>query len=188
LYQTLKVCEPLGSSYCIIHLVELNQPAPDFELPDLAGTVHRLRDYLGRTVILNFWSAECPACARVDADLLAGLPGWGGRVTLLTVAANAGEPDAALAAAARARALPVVLRGRPEVRGAYEAQTTPHLFVVDASGILRYRGAFDDVTFRQRTPTKFYLRDAVSAVLENRLPDPAETAPFGCAIVRFVLE
>jgi hypothetical protein len=28
----------------------------------------------------------------------------------------------------------------------------------------------------------------VSAVLENRLPDPAETAPCGCAIVRFVLE
>jgi hypothetical protein len=84
-------------------------------------------------------------------------------------------------------------RGRPGTRparrfDAYEAQTTPHLFVVDASGILRYRGAFDDVTFRQRTPTKFYLRDAVSAVLENRLPDPAETAPFGCAIVRFVLE
>jgi hypothetical protein len=168
--------------------VELNQPAPDFELPDLAGTVHRLRDYFGRTVILNFWSADCPACARVDADLLACLPGWSGRVSLLTVAANAGEPDAALAAAARARALPVVLRGRPTVRDAYGAQTTPHLFVVDASGILRYRGAFDDVSIRQRTPTKPFLRQAVEVLLAGRLPDPAETAPYGCAIVRFVLE
>jgi thiol-disulfide isomerase/thioredoxin len=168
--------------------VELNQPAPDFELPDLAGTVHRLRDYLGRTVILNFWSAECPACARVDADLLACLPGWNGRVSLLTVAANAGEPDAALAAAARACALPVVLRGRQAVRDAYGAQTTPHLFVVDASGILRYRGAFDDVSIHQRTPTKSFLREAVEALLAGRLPDPAETAPYGCAIVRFVLE
>ena len=168
--------------------MELNQPAPDFGLPDLAGTVHRLRDSLGRVAIVNFWSADCPFVERVDADLLACLRDWGGRVTLLTIAANAGEPDAMLAAAALARYLPVVLRGSPQVREAYEAQTTPHLFVVDADGILRYRGAFDDVTFRQRTPTKFYLRDAVSAVLEGRLPDPAETAAYGCAIVRFVLK
>lgn len=165
-----------------------NRPAPDFELPDLNGTVHRLSDYRGRIVILNFWSAECPACERVDADLSACLRAWGGRVVLLTVAANAGETDETLAAAARARGLPGVLRGRPEVLDAYNAQTTPHLFVVDEDGILRYRGAYDDVTFRQRTPTKFPLRDAVSALLEGRLPEPAETAPHGCAIVRFVLE
>ena len=80
------------------------------------------------------------------------------------------------------------MRGNLQVREAYGAQTTPHLFVVDADGILRYRGAFDDVTFRQRTPTKVYLREAVTAVMEGRLPAPAETAAYGCAIVCFMLE
>jgi hypothetical protein len=119
---------------------------------------------------------------------LALLPAWDERVVLLTMAANAHESNDLIAAAVRTRGLPLVLRGSPEVRDAYVAQITPHLFVVDASGILRYRGAFDDVTFRQRTPTRFYLKDAVEALLEGRLPDPAETTAYGCAIVRFVLE
>jgi peroxiredoxin len=168
--------------------MELNQPAPDFELPDLAGATHRLSDYRGRVAIVNFWSADCPFVERVDADLLACLRDWGGRVAVLTVAANACEKDEAIAAAARTRGLPLVLRGNPQVREAYEAQTTPHLFVVDTDGILRYRGAFDDVTFRQRIPTKYYLREAVTAILEGRLPDPVETAAYGCAIICFVLE
>jgi peroxiredoxin len=168
--------------------MDLNQPAPDFELPDLAGGSHRLSDYRGRVAIINFWSADCPFVERVDADLLACLCDWDGRVALLTVAVNACETDEAIATAARIRGLPLVLRGNSQAREAYEAQTTPHLFVVDADGILRYRGAFDDVTFRQRTPTKVYLREAVTAVMEGRLPDPAETAAYGCAIVCFMLE
>jgi peroxiredoxin len=169
--------------------VELNQPASDFALPDLDGHVHHLSESLGRIVIINFWSAECPQCGRVDADLLACLREWGERVALLTLAANTNETDEAIAAAARQRGLkPVLLANRTPVPEEYGALTTPHLFVVDASGILRYSGSFDDVTFRQRTPTKFYLKDAVEALLAGRLPKVAETAPHGCAILRFVLE
>jgi peroxiredoxin len=169
--------------------VELNQPAPDFELRDLNDHLHRLSDSLGRIVILNFWSAECPQCERVDADLLTCLREWNGRVTLLTLAANVNETDEFLAAAARERGLmPVLLANRTPVPDEYGALTTPHLFIVDASGILRYRGAFDDVTFRQRTPTKFYLKDAAEALLAGNMPEVAETAPYGCAVIRFVLE
>jgi peroxiredoxin len=173
---------------CIIRRVELNLPAPDFELPDLDGIVHRLRDTRGRIVIINFWSAECPFVERVDVDLLSCLPSWGEQVTLLTIAINASESDAAIRAAAGVRGLPLVLRGNLEICDAFDAQTTPHLFVLDTAGIVCYRGAFDDITFRQRTPTRFYLKDAVNALLTGRMPDPAETASYGCAIVRFVLE
>ncbi len=30
-----------------------------------------------------------------------------------------------------------------------------------------------------------YLRDALEALLAGRLPNPAETSPYGCALVRF---
>jgi hypothetical protein len=66
----------------------------------------------------------------------------------------------------------------------YGAQTTPHLFVVDEAGVLRYAGAPDDVGFRQRVPSRDYLADAVGALLEGRAPEPASTAAFGCALVR----
>jgi peroxiredoxin len=32
------------------------KPAPAFELPDLAGNVHRLSDLRGKVVMLFFWT------------------------------------------------------------------------------------------------------------------------------------
>jgi peroxiredoxin len=37
-------------------------PAPDFALPDTEGRLHRLSDYRGKTVIINFWTTWCPPC------------------------------------------------------------------------------------------------------------------------------
>jgi peroxiredoxin len=36
--------------------------APDFELVDMDGNMHRLSDYRGKTVIINFWTTWCPPC------------------------------------------------------------------------------------------------------------------------------
>ena len=163
----------------------MGQTAPDFTLPDLAGRPHRLRDLRGRIVVLNFWSAECPWSARADADLSARLPAWGERVRLWSLASNANEPPALLRAMAAERGLPLVLvDSGARVADLYAAQTTPHIFVLDAHGALRYRGAYDDVTFQQRTPRRGYLPEAVEALLAGRAPDPAETPAYGCTIVR----
>ena len=169
----------------IMPVMEINRLAPDFSLPDFSGQTHRLSDYRGRIVIINFWSAECPHAERADREMLAYLKEWRERVVLLTVAANANESVEMIAAAARTRNLPLVLRGGSQVLDAYAARTTPHLFVVDVDGILRYQGAFDDGTFRQRTPTRFYLKEAVETLLAGQSPDLAQTLPHGCSIVRY---
>jgi peroxiredoxin len=39
-----------------------NVAAPDFELQDTEGRTHRLSDYRGKTVIINFWTTWCPPC------------------------------------------------------------------------------------------------------------------------------
>lgn len=165
--------------------MQINQPAPDFELPDLDGRLHRLSDYRGRIVIVNFWSAECPHAERADRSMMACLVQWGAEVELLPIAANRNESLQALREAARKRHLPrVLLDAQHEVADLYEAVVTPHVFVMDRMGILRYRGAVDDVTFRRRTATRFYLEEAVEALLAGRLPDLSETPAYGCAIVR----
>jgi peroxiredoxin len=154
----------------------LNNLSPEFTLPDLTGRIHMLSDYRGRIVIVNFWSAECPHSERFDADITTCLAGWGADLALLSVASNANEPDGMLAAVARQRRIPVVLRdANASVAGRYEALTTPHAFLIDRQGFLRYRGAVDDVSFRQREPSRFYLQEAVDALLADRLPEIAKS-------------
>ena len=165
--------------------MQLNQPAPDFELPDLQGKLHRLSDQRGRIVIVNFWSAECPHSERTDSSALACLAKWGEEVVMLPIAANRSESAQMVAEAAKARRLSTVLMdAQLIVTDLYEAVATPHVFVIDREGILRYRGALDDMRFRQPNVTRFYLEEAVEALLEGRDPLLQETLAYGCAIVR----
>jgi peroxiredoxin len=165
--------------------IQINNPAPDFELPDLEGKVHRLSDYRGKIVIINFWSCECPHSERTDKIIMPMFVQWRDHVTMLSIAANRSENVEALKIAADARRLPTVMIDADcKVADMYEAQTTPHVYVIDREGILRYRGAVDDVTFRNRIPSRFFLDEAVESLLENRLPTLAESPAYGCTIVR----
>jgi len=163
----------------------LNEPALEFELPDLRGKLHKLSCYRGRIVIVNFWSAECPHSERTDRSTMACLVQWGEQVELLSIAANQNESLPIVEQAARARRVPqVLLDSEHIVADLYQAVTTPHAFVVDREGILRYRGAVDDVTFRHRNVTRFFLEEAVETLLDGHLPGTQETTAYGCTIVR----
>jgi peroxiredoxin len=165
--------------------MELNAPIPDFALPDLDGNLHRLSDLRGRIVIVNFWSCECPHSERTDKAIMSMFVQWRDDVTMLSIASNKNETAEALKTAAETRRLPTVLLDADcSVADLFEAQTTPHIFVIDREGILRYRGSVDDVTFRQRTPTRFYLDLAVESLLEGHLPTLTESPAYGCTIVR----
>ena len=165
--------------------MNLNESAPDFELPDLSGKLHRLSDTRGKIVIVNFWSCECPHCERTDRALMAMSVQWAEEVVTLSIASNRNETIQSIEEAAKARRLLIVLIDVDHfVADLYEAQTTPHVFVIDRNGMLRYRGAVDDVTFRQRKPTRFFLDEAVEALLEGQFPALTETPAYGCSIVR----
>lgn len=165
--------------------MQLNESAPGFELPDLQGVPHNLSDFRGRIVIINFWSAECPHSERTDQYLLPFLENWGEEVVLLSVASNRNESVQMVAEAAEARGVPqVLIDSEHVVADLYGALTTPHIFVLDREGILRYRGAVDDITFRHREAPRFFLRDAVQALLDGQLPPLSEMPSYGCAIVR----
>ena len=116
---------------------------------------------------------------------MACLVQWSGAVELLSIASNRSESAQGAAEAVNARRLPRVLVDAEHiVADLYEAVCTPHVFLLDAEGLLRYRGAVDDVRFRQPRPTRFFLEEAVEALLEGQLPALTETPAYGCAIVR----
>jgi peroxiredoxin len=64
---------------------------------------------------------------------------------------------------------------------AYGATATPEVFVVDASGVVRYHGApdrdFDDPSLRAE-----WLRAGLDAALDGTEPELASTPPAGCSV------
>jgi hypothetical protein len=101
------------------------------------------------------------------------------------IASNKNENREALDRAAAERELEVVLMDTDQqVVDLYGAVTTPHCLVVDREGIPRYRGAIDDITFRQREASIFYLKEAVDALVAGEPVEQNDTLAFGCTIVR----
>ncbi len=166
----------------------IGEKCPDFLLADTAGQQVRLSDFAGQVVFLNFWSAECPWAARADFAFAEAYrrEGWQGKVAWLSIAANGNESLDLVRRVALERELPLVLFDENHrVADEYGAETTPHCFVLDAEGRLRYRGGFDDQTFRQRVATRSYALEAVRALLANQPVQVSEAPSFGCTIVRF---
>jgi peroxiredoxin len=169
-------------------LARVSRPAPPVSLPDLDGKIHSLSEQLGRIVVLNFWSSECPWAQRVDGSLKALRAAWSEDIVYWPIVSNSNESRDLIAAAAARQDLPLVLLDRDQsIADKYGAATTPHFFVIDRDGVLQYSGAYDDVTFHQKAPTRSYLQEAVVALRTGRQPDPAETPPYGCSLVRHSL-
>ena len=55
------------------------EKAPALELKDLRGRTHRLGDYKGKVVLLNFWATWCPPCRAEVPDLVRWQREYGGR-------------------------------------------------------------------------------------------------------------
>lgn len=45
--------------------------APGFSVTDMAGESHRLADYRGKWVLVNYWATWCPPCLEEIPDLVA---------------------------------------------------------------------------------------------------------------------
>ncbi|HUP61453.1 MAG TPA: thioredoxin family protein [Thermoanaerobaculia bacterium] len=76
---------------------------------------------------------------------------------------------------------PYLKDGDSAIARAYGARVTPHVFVVDGSGTVRYRGYVDDSAKPAERQTTG-LTDALSALLNGREVANADTRAFGCTI------
>jgi peroxiredoxin len=158
----------------------------DFKLPDTEGNEHGPE---GTTVVV-FTCNHCPYALAWHDRILDVARDYSDRgVRLLLINPNDAErypADSYEAMKERVAAdggwpLPYLRDESQEVARAYGAQTTPDVFVFDAEGRLRYRGA-PDPDYREPSQGAVWLREALDAVLAGEESPRAETEPVGCSI------
>jgi peroxiredoxin len=114
--------------------------APDFNLPDTGGKLHRLSDYRGRPVIINFWATWCPPCREEIPSMNRA---W--RVLreegVAMLAVNVGEDEDTIFVftADYPAEFPLLLDRTGEVIGQWPVKGLPTSYVIAPDGTLAYR-------------------------------------------------
>ena len=170
--------------------LSIGDTAPDFKLPDTAGASWSLSDGdAGEATVVVFTCNHCPYALAWHDRIADAARDYAARgVRFLAVNPNDAQryPGDSLEAMRQRVAnedwpMPYLRDESQDVAHAYGAKTTPDVFVVDAAGRLRYRGApdgdYDDPARRAE-----WLRAALDAVLRGEEPASAETKPVGCSI------
>ena len=159
-----------------VAVADVGTLAPDFQLEDLDGRTFTLSQHRGQAVVLFFGSINSPTTAEYNArvDRLARMYADDTRVKFFaldgtsTGAGNQAGDRSMLRAdlAIAARGFPTLIDDRGAVAARYSARETPTFIVLDAHGVVRYRGPFDnspDVAFATRTFCAEALDDVLGA-------------------------
>jgi peroxiredoxin len=166
---------------------QIGEKAAEFQLTDSEGKLHALEDYQGKIVVLEFWSFKCPVSLAYDDRVAALLSRYGNRnVVVLGIASNKDEPAVEVKRNAENLHLPFPVLMDPDgsVADRLGATHTPSIAILDATGVLRYRGAIDNNKRdgeRGRIP---YAAEALEVLLSGQPLPMAETKVFGCSIKR----
>jgi peroxiredoxin len=168
--------------------MQIGDEATMFSLPDTDGRQHAFPEDDSPTVVV-FTCNHCPYALAWHERLLQVARDYDGRVRFLAVNPNDAERyprDSFDAMKQRVQAdggwpHPYLRDESQEVARAYGAQTTPDVFVLDAQGVLRYRGAPDE-DHRDERQNASWLRDALDAVLAGEELARPETEPVGCSV------
>ena len=170
-------------------MTAIAEKLPVFTLPATNGSEHAFPVESTVTVVV-FTCNHCPYALAWHERLLAVARDYAERgVQMLLVNPNDAERyprDSFDAMRERVEAdggwpVPYLRDEAQEVARAYDAKTTPDVFVFDSDGVLRYRGA-PDSDHMDEAQNASWLRAALDAVLAGRTPEQAETRPVGCSI------
>jgi thiol-disulfide isomerase/thioredoxin len=116
--------------------------APDFTLPDLDEETHKLSDYRGKVVMLNFWATWCPPCRR-EIPSMESIYHDLGKSGFVVLAVNEFEdPDHVFAYMGQLSVLPnfpVLLDTDSKVSQDYKVKGLPTTVLIDKQGRIVYR-------------------------------------------------
>lgn len=173
------------------------KPAPDFSVPDANGKTHSLADYKGQWLVLEWFNKDCPYVKKhYGSGNMQKLQNTytAKDVKWLTVISSAKgkqgylEPAEALQVATDHKlgaSAAFLLDPSGTMGKAYDAKTTPHMYIIDPEGVLVYAGAIDDNDSANPAvipDSKNYVVAALDEALAGKAVSTAATRPYGCTV------
>ena len=174
---------------------KIGEKAPAFKMKDLDGKEHSLADFKGKTVVLEWFCPTCPYSGAKSRNsvhstgqvkkLMDDMKKVDENVVYLLVDSSTAKMRMSPAELVKKDKevvkqldikAPILIDADTKVAAAYGAKTTPHCYVIDGEGVLRYMGAFSD-----RAETNYVLK-AVTAIKNGSTVSPAEMRPWGCGV------
>jgi peroxiredoxin len=168
----------------------IGQVAPDFALLDTEGRRWSVAQYDGApATVVVFTCNHCPYALAWQDRIAQVANDYAARgVRVLAVNANDSDRyprdslDAMKDRVSREQwTIPYLHDATQQVAREYGAKVTPDVFVLDAEGRLRYRGA-PDADYDNPREQAEWLREALDAVLDGSTLERSETKPVGCSI------
>jgi hypothetical protein len=175
---------------------ETGKPAPDFTAITSEGKTVKLSDFKGKPVVMEWLNHGCPFVKKhYDGKNMQALQKTAvdkGAVWISVISSapgKQGHSDAKQAEADRKKvgsnASFIVLDEKGAIGKLYGAETTPHMYVVNAKGELVYQGAIDDKASTEIADIKTaknYVLPALDSAITGKPAPMAQTKAYGCSV------
>jgi thiol-disulfide isomerase/thioredoxin len=158
-------------------------------LKDLDGKERKLSEFQGKVTVVDFWSTTCPISMGWETRLTALAEEYAKKgVQFVAINSNSTEHGSKLETVKKyveRTKVPytILVDEKNAVADKFWATHTPHVFLLDAKGVVKYVGAIDDDS-KGANVKKQHLRDALDAVLAGKEPETTKTQQVGCTIKR----
>jgi peroxiredoxin len=170
--------------------------APDFTATDTNGQTHKLSDYAGKFVVLEWTNRGCPFTQKhyESSNMQKLQREWTARgVIWLTVVSSAPGKQGFVTAAEEnayvkqvsASPTAVLLDPTGALGHLYDAKTTPDMYVINPQGVLIYSGAIDDKASTDAGDiggAKNYVARALEEATAGKAVSNPTTRPYGCSV------
>lgn len=174
----------------------VGEPAPEFTGTDSNGQVHKLSDYKGKFVVLEWTNRGCPYTQKQysSGNMEKLQREWTAKgVVWLTVVSSApgkqgyvtGPEENAYLKQVNAAPTAVLLDPTGVLGHLYDAKTTPHMFIINPRGILIYNGAIDDrptTDVADVNGAKNYVSTALEDATAGKPVSIPTSRPYGCSV------
>ena len=178
--------------------VENENNAPEFKLLDSYGNEISLSSFIGKKVVLEWTNHGCPYVAKhyetgnmqstqefakeeeiIWLSIISSAPGTQGYVS---------SDDAnALTITRKASPSHVLFDPTGKVGRIYDAKTTPHMYIINEEGLMKYQGAIDDAggrgfMNRDLLKAKNYVKESLQQMGTGEEISSPVTKPYGCSV------